>query len=338
MAKIGMIGSGGIARHHCVRLAKIDAAELVACADVSEDARNKMAEDFGMTHAVEDYNDLLSLDEVEAVFVCLPTFLHADAVVAAAEAGKQIFCEKPIAMKLDDAQRMIDACADNGVKLQLGFVRRFDNFWGKLRELIQGGAIGRPVIWRHCMASAGPSRPWFTDGEKGGGPLIDGAVHNYDFARYTFGEAEFAMGDMTTFHPDHTALDTGSGLVRFQSGDRLMVSWSWGMPQGCSAASMHDIIGPEGAILFGAPAEDYPEGASPETHGAYTIVKEGGEKRVEVYEKNDMFLDQAQHFVDCVDNDQQPKVTGVDGKRGLEIGLAILESSRRGQSVPITAE
>ncbi len=338
MAKIGMIGSGGIARHHCTRLAKIDAAQIVACADLSEENRAKLADDFNVDKTFEDYRDMLALDEVEAVYVCLPTFLHCDAVVAAAQAGKQVFCEKPMAMSLDDAQKMIDVCADKGVKLMLGFVRRFDNFWGKMRELIQGGAIGRPVLWRNCAASGGPSRRWFNDAEKGGGPLIDGAVHNYDFARYTFGEAELAMGSMNNFKPDNTALDTGSGLVRFKSGDECMLSWSWGLPDGCRGGSLMDVLGPEGAIEFGAAADDYPEGTSPQTHGGFTVMGAGGETRVEVYEKNDMFQDQAQHFVDCVDNDVAPKVTGKDGKLGLEIGLAILDSSRQGQSVPIVAE
>ena len=337
MAKIGMIGCGGISRHHCSKLADIESAQIVACADVSEEARAKLAEDFGVEHAFHDYRDLLALDAVEAVYVCLPTYLHKDAVVAAAEAGKQVFCEKPIAMSLDDAQAMIDACADKGVKLMIGFVRRFDNFWGKLRELVQSGVIGRPVLWRHCAAGPGPGPSWFNDAEKGGGPLIDGAVHNYDFARHIFGEATLAMGSMKTFSPDTTALDTGSGLVRFASGDEIALSWSWGLPQGSRGGGLMDVLGPKGAIAFDAPAEDYPDGASPETHGAYAVSLADGETRVEVYEKNDMFVDQALHFVDCVDNDKQPCVGGVDGKRAVELGLAVLESSRRGESVAITA-
>ena len=333
MAKIGMIGSGGISRHHCTRLAKIDAAEIVACADVSEESRAKLAEDFGIEQTFESYHGMLALDAVEAVYVCLPTFLHKDAVIAAAEAGKQIFCEKPMAMSLDDAQAMIDVCEAKGVKLMLGFVRRYDSSWGKLRELIQAGAIGRPVLWRHCSASGGPTRKWFNDAEKGGGPLIDGAVHNYDFARHIFGDAELAMGSMKNFKPDNTALDTGSGLVRFKSDDEVMVCWSWGLPDGCRGGNLIDVLGPEGAIEFSAAADAYPEGTSPQTHGGFTILGADGAKRVEVYEKNDMFQDQAQCFVDCVDNDVQPMVTGIDGKLSLEIGLAILESSRQGQSV-----
>ena len=338
MARIGIIGCGGMGGHHSRSMAKIDAAVITACADVSEPSRAKLAETYGIENVFSDYRDLLALDTVDAVFVCLPTFLHRDAVVAAAQAGKHVFCEKPVSMKLEHAQEMIDACAKGGVKFMVGFVRRFDHFWCKLRDLIQAGAIGRPVLWRQCAASGGPAQPWFNDAEKGGGPLIDGAVHNYDFTRSIFGEAALAMGSMKTFKSDSTALDTGTGLVRFQSGDEIMLSWSWGLPKGASGAALNDVLGPQGVISFSAPADQFPEGTSPQTHGGYTVTLADGKQRVEVYEKNDMFFDEVSHFIDCVDNETKPLVTGVDGKRALEIGLAILESSKRGNSVPILAD
>jgi len=337
MSGIGIIGSGGMGAHHSRSLSQVESARIVACADVSDEARAELSSKFNVPHAFADYRDLLERDDVDAVFVCLPTFLHRDAVIAAAQAGEHVFCEKPISMSAEHAQEMIEACEKAGVKFMIGFVRRFDNTWGKMRDIIRSGALGRPVLWRHCSASGGPRRAWFNDAEKGGGPLIDGAVHNYDFARYTFGEASLAMGSMRTFKSHSTALDTGTGLVRFQSGDEIMLSWSWGLPKGCKAGSLMDVLGPKGALSSGAPPEQFPDGTSPQTHGAYTVTGEDGAQRVEVFEKNDMFLDELRHFISCVENDTEPAVTGIDGKRALEIGLAILESSRRGQSVAISA-
>ena len=158
MANVGIVGSGGMGGHHSRSLDKIDSARIVACADISEPTRAKLAEAHAIENVFEDYRDLLAMDEVEAVFVCLPTFLHRDAVVAAAEAGKHVFCEKPISMSLKSAQEMIDACDRAGVKLMVGFVRRFDHFWGKMRDIVSSGAIGRPVLWRNCSASGGPAR------------------------------------------------------------------------------------------------------------------------------------------------------------------------------------
>ena len=335
MPGIAIIGSGGMGRYHSQFLKDIDGAEILWAVDVDEATAQKLAADFDIPNVAQDYRKALDDPAVDAVYVCLPTFLHRDPVVAAAKAGKHVFCEKPIAMKLEHAQEMIDACDSAGVHFMVGFVRRFDNYWGKARELMQGGAIGNPVIWRFCAAGPAPSRPWFVDREKGGGPLIDGAVHNYDFARYTFGEACCAHGSARTLHPDHTALDTGTGIARFRSGDEIVLSWSWGLPEGVRGKGLMDVLGPKGVIFFEG---ELPEGVDPKTHGAFTVIREGGETSVEIYEKNNMFLDENIHFIECVRENKTPCVTGVDGKRALEIGLAILEAGESGETAKITAD
>jgi len=335
MLRIGMIGCGGIANHHAKRIKDVEDAQIVHCSDVSGDAAAQMAEEYGAAAHDTDYHALLDDKDVDAVYVCLPTFLHRDAVVAAAEAGKHIFCEKPIAMTSQHAQEMIDACAKAKVTFMIGFVRRYDPHWGKVGELVKAGRVGRPAIWRHCSAGGGPARPWFLDREQGGGPLIDGAVHDYDFLRSMFGDARRVFGSMKTFKSDSTALDSGTGVVQFQSGDEAMLCWSWGLPKGARGESLIDVLGPDGAISFTAPADQFPEGADPKTHGGVAIVGEDNGRTVEVYEKKDMFLEQARDFVDCVLNGKPPMATGEDGKKALEIGLGILKSSDTGEPVDV---
>ncbi|NOZ23598.1 MAG: Gfo/Idh/MocA family oxidoreductase [Planctomycetes bacterium] len=335
MLRIGMIGCGGIANHHAKRLKDIEDARIVHCSDVSGDAAAQMAKEYGADKHDADYRVLLDDKAVDAVFVCLPTFLHRDAVVASAEAGKHIFCEKPIAMTSRHAQEMIDACARADVMFTIGFVRRFDSHWGKVGELVKAGRIGRPAVWRHCSAGGGPTRPWFLDREQGGGPLIDGAVHDYDFLRSMFGDAKRVFGSMKTFKSDSTALDTGTGVIQFQSGDEAMLCWSWGLPTGARGESLIDVLGPDGAISFTAMADQFPKGADPKTHGGITIVGKDNARTVEVYEKKDMFLEQDRHFVDCALNGKPPIPTGEDGKRALEIGLGILQSSDTGEPVAL---
>lgn len=336
MLRIGMIGCGGISNHHAKRIKEIKDAQIVHVSDVDSAAAEKMAAEYPPAKHSTDYRQLLDNKEVDAVFVCLPTFLHHDAVLAAAEAGKHIFCEKPIAMTADDADEMIEACANAGVKFMIGFVRRFDMHWGKVREIILRGEIGRPVLWRHCSASGGPTRAWFLDREKGGGPLIDGAVHDYDFLRSTFGDARRVFGSMKTYKSDSTALDTGTGVVQFKSGDEAMLCWSWGLPKGCRGEYLIDVLGPKGTILFSAPPDKLPAGADPKTHAGVTVIGENGDQKVELYEKKDMFLDQNRHFVDCVLNNKQPLPTGKDGKKALEIGLGILKCSESGRPVDLS--
>ena len=333
MLRIGIIGCGGMGRHHTGALQRLEGVGISAVADVNAEAAASLKEMAGAAHCFTDYQDLLKLQELDAVFICLPTGLHRDAVTAAAAARKHIFCEKPIAMKLEDAQAMIDACREAGVVFMIGFVRRFDNDWGKIRELIQSDAIGRPVVWRHCTAGAGPGALWYVDKDMGGGPLIDGAVHNYDFARYTFGEAKRAAGSMKHFRTDATGWDTGTGIVNFESGDDLMLSWSWGLPRGSAGGGLFDFMGPKGALTGPVPAEELPEGVGPATHGAYRLTLAEGEQRIEVFEKNNMFHDEVDHFVECLRGGADCRVTGEDGKRALEIGLAILESSKIGETM-----
>lgn len=332
---IGIIGGGGISHVHLTALAAREDAQIVGVADIVEERARQQAERYGAERAVVNYRDLLADGRVDAVVVCLPTFLHAEATIAAAQAGKHILCEKPIALTLADAQAMIDAAAQAGVHLMIAFVRRFCAEWLRLRQAIQEGVIGRPVIWRGANASSGPAQRWFHDAEKGGGPFVDGCIHDFDFALYTFGRPAEAYASLKTFKADSTSLDTGTALVRFESGDELMRSWSWGLPgygSGCHGDSLHDVIGPRGTILW--------TGKFDEATGLDALIhcdEQGREHRLEYKHESgqDWFNAQMDHFLTCVREDRTPGVTGEDGREALKVSLAVLESARTGRPVKI---
>ncbi len=332
MVSIGFIGCGGIARHHLSKLKTLPNAKVAAVMDSNPEAAQKFAADAGGARTAASVKELVAMDDVQAVYVCTPTFLHPEGVIAAAKAGKHIFCEKPIAMKASDAKRMITACEKAGVKFMMGFVRRFCPHWGKVKDQIVNGVIGRPIIWRSVAGSAGPASKWFLDRAQGGGPLLDGAVHDYDFLRSMFGDGRLAMGSMKTFKPDSTALDAGTGLVRFNSGDECVMSWCWGLPKGVSTSHHHDVIGPKGAIFFSAPADKIPQGTDLTKYGAIRVLLEGGVQKIELYEKRDMFVDQARCFLDCVEKGADPPATGHDGLKALEIWLGIYKSAETGKA------
>ena len=134
MLNIGFIGCGGIARHHASRLAQLKNARILAATDVVGDAAQSFARDCGAEHSFTDYRKMLKLADLDAVWVCTPTFQHPAPVIAAAKAGKHVFCEKPMALNMADARRMVRACDTAGVRLTIGFVRRFDAQWGKLKQ------------------------------------------------------------------------------------------------------------------------------------------------------------------------------------------------------------
>ncbi|MEA3403459.1 MAG: Gfo/Idh/MocA family oxidoreductase [Armatimonadota bacterium] len=313
---VGFIGCGGIHRAHAPHIVEHPDAFIACAMDVNEEAVEKHQEQYGTDCGTTELEDLLGHDEVDAVVVCTPTGFHPHGVIAAAQAGKHIFCEKPMAMTVAEAEEMAQACEENGVILQIGFVRHFCNEWLKLREIIRDGIIGRPVVWRSVSAGSGAPTPWFFDRTIGGGPFIDGAVHNYDFARFTFGEATRVCANLRHMKTTGDALDTGVATVDFADGDQLIMCWSWGLPGHGSdvrAQGAHDVLGPEGAIVF--PGE-----------GTLEVRRPGGEEIVEYQPDtgSDWFRRQMAHFIDCVTSGSRPDVGAREGIEATRIAEAIL--------------
>jgi UDP-N-acetylglucosamine 3-dehydrogenase len=334
MLKIGFIGCGGIARHHAARIKDLKNARIVAASDVVAAAAESFASDFGAEKHFDDYRKLLRADDIDAVWVCTPTFQHAQPVIAAARAGKHVFCEKPMALKVADAERMAEACDKAGVLLTVGFVRRFDTFWGKFKQVVQSGAVGNPVIWRFA-AGGKPARAWFRDVKKGGGPLIDGAIHNYDFALQVFGPVASVQASSLQFDKTSVGADTASAILNFKSGDQHSLIWSWGVAAGAQVAGLNDIIGPKGSLQFGMTAKEAPKSFNPETHGAFTLKAANGREKVYPYRKEDMFVEQAKHVVRSFERGEQPLVTAQDGIAALKVAAAVLEAGRKQSTIKI---
>lgn len=320
--RLGIVGAGGIAGLHLSSLRSVPNASVAVITDVDHEACLRRQQAFDIPTVAKSLDDMLAAD-LDAVLVCTPTFTHADIVVKAARAGKHVFCEKPIARTLQEADRMIEACDREGVALMVGFVRRFCPEWGAVKSLIEQGALGRPVVWRMTFASGGPRSPWYLDRERGAGPFMDGMVHNYDFCRYTFGEVEHVQSSMLTLKRTSTALDTGTAHLTFASGDHHVIVGSWGAPEGCQAPGTHDILGPDGVLLFQDPDND-PGDIDTGTHG-YVVVRGADRRRtVHAFRKEDMFIKEMQYFVDAVEKGSDPEPDGQDGLKALEIALRVL--------------
>ena len=319
--RIGFIGCGGIHNAHAPHLVDRDSVEVVCAMDVSEAAAQAHCEKYGTPHWTTSRAELLARPDIDAVIICIPTGFHKDAVLEAAAAGKHVFCEKPMAMTVADCEAMDAACRTAGVVLQIGFVRHFCNEWLKLREIIQSGMIGRPVVWRSVSASSGAPTPWFFDKELGGGPFIDGAVHSYDWARFIFGEATNVVTDIRRLKDETTAWDTGTVIVNFASGDQQVVMWSWGLPGfGGKVAgdNAHDVLGPLGAIVFPG--------------GNQLKVNLADAEHLVDFEPDafsDWFRRQIDHFVECCATGAQPIAGAPEGIAGTRIAAAALSVGDR---------
>ncbi|MCM8833698.1 MAG: Gfo/Idh/MocA family oxidoreductase, partial [Candidatus Omnitrophica bacterium] len=151
-------------------------------------------------------------------------------------------------------------------------------------------------------------------------PFVDGAVHSYDFAIFTFGKVKKVKSSLTKFK-NFSSPDTGTTIVEFESGDMLVLCWSWGLPKNVSSQYLHQALGPEGVLVFGGFQDE---------KGKYFVVrKEVGEEKIGPIPLNSLgigFERQIEHFIDCVKNNKKPVVSGIDGYESLKVGLDVLKS------------
>jgi predicted dehydrogenase len=330
-----MMGAGTISGAHLPALAAREDVQITCLADANDAAARTRASQFGIPAIVGDYRELIARDDVDAVVVGIPTRFHADAAIQALRAGKHVLCEKPLARTLEDCDAIAAAARESGRVFQIGFVRRFDRQWGTIRELIQAGAIGRPVQWRRIVVGAPPQPPygaWYTQQAFSDGPLTENGSHDFDFARYTFGDARAVTASVIRLGRHGDIDDLGTVIVDFHSGDQMLCQWGWSLPVGASASmSGLDVLGPDGAIRN--PARET------EDEGVVVVSKPNRVEERHTYPArhtpDTWFGGQAANFIAAIRGDATPRATAEDGRKAQEIYLAAVESSRTGRRVEL---
>src|SRR5215216_7967912 len=181
--RFGVIGAGRIGKLHAKNLAtRIPGATVAAIADVNLQAAQELADRLGVPATEADYQELLADPGIDAVAVCSSTDTHAQILIAAAQAGKHIFCEKPIHLDLDTIDVALEAVEKTGVKLQIGFNRRFDPNFRKVRTMVAEDKIGTLHLLR--ITSRDPAPPPLSYIKVSGGIFLDMTIHDFDMARY----------------------------------------------------------------------------------------------------------------------------------------------------------
>jgi predicted dehydrogenase len=305
---------------------------ITAGADILPKALKEWAKVSGAAHLYADYREMLREAPIDAVCVAVPTHLHARMAVAAARAGKHVFCEKPMARSLRECDDIARACDASGVTLLVGQVRRYDTDWGTWGKLVEDGAIGRPVLWRQHAGGAAPGE-WYMDAARGAGPFMDGCVHNWDYANKVFGRPVEAVAQLRRLGPG-TAFDTGSATVRYERGDEVTLCWSWGLPKGASARAAADILGPKGIITFphAMPPGAWPADLDRKTHDAY-LLQTGPREKLVRFRKRDMFAAEWRDFVRAVRTGSSPIAGAEQGRAALAVALGVLEAAAKGRAV-----
>ncbi len=326
---IGVIGTGRIGKLHIEHLSQnIPDAELIAICSLDTETAETLAEQFNIPQITSDYFTLLSNSQIDAVIVASSTDSHVEICQAAAEADKHIFCEKPIALDLEQIDETLAYVEDASVKFQVGFNRRFDKSFMRVREAVASGDIGEPHILR--ITSRDPAPPPIEYVEVSGGIFLDMTIHDFDMARYLIGDEVveiFAVGGVRVDPRIGEAgdIDTAIITLRFQNGVLATIDNSREAVYGYDQRV--EVFGSKGMVTVGNPLTDTVTFSGSEgSHAAsppYFFV----ERYKEAY------LSELRAFIRCIIEDTQPPVTGVDGRAPIVMGYAALKSLRENRPV-----
>jgi len=337
--RVGLIGSGFISTIHAEALRRCDQAEIVAVASPTPGKAQAFATQHGIAHAWSDYRQLLAMEEIDLVVLGVPNDLHCQMTLDAAAASKHVVVEKPLCVSLGDADRMVAACQSAGVKLMYAEELCFAPKYVRLKQLLDSGALGSPVLLKQSELHDGPHAPHFWDVMRsGGGVTMDMGCHAIEFFRWLLGRppVKSVYAQMsTTVHRDKTRGDDNALLIlEFEGGVTALAEESWtklgGMDDraeihGSQGVAYANLLQGNSILTYSATGYDYAVEKAGSTRGwSFTIYEELW---------NYGFPQEFAHFVDCVQNDKQPLVTGEDGRAVLEVLFAAYASAGSGQKI-----
>ncbi|XID90935.1 Gfo/Idh/MocA family protein [Paenibacillaceae bacterium WGS1546] len=325
MLKIGLIGAGMMGRAHAEAYASVRGARLVGIADECAEAAGRLAERAGVPH-YGSMEELIRGERPDAVDLCLPTELHREYTVRAAESGLHVLCEKPIALTLEDAGRMIEACRKAGVVLMVGHALRFSPDYRMAKAMAAEGKLGKIGTVRMIRESAMPGwGAWFADRSRSGGVLLDLAVHDLDWLRWTFGEARRVYAKSASAAQGLPRGEHAFVSIRMKSGVIAHLTGSWAQPDGFR--SYLEMAGTGGVATLDS------DGAQPIR---IALRAEEGGRAAHFSESplaSDAYAAELQHFVDCIETGTEPLVNGEEAALTLELALAAIRSADSGQVV-----
>lgn len=323
---ICLIGCGRAGMIHARNfMNKVPGAHMAAVADVVEDSAKAAAQELGINTWYTDYRDVLKNDDVDAVVVVSPTNLHKQIVLDCANAKKHIFCEKPMAMNTMECDEMIAACDINGVKLQIGFMRRHDLSFREAKRLLDEGTIGELVQIHSCTRGPSKPRPWMYDLKKSNGILAEVNSHDIDSVRWFAGSeikelyavaGNFRNPEAAEQYPDYYDSVLMNGT--FENGVQFSIDGAAYVQYGYD--SKMEIIGTKGVLQVGRSDANFVKCTTVE-HGTSTpFINSWMTLFIDAYLAEDIA------FTEAILNDTDPKVTGRDGRQAVRIVEAGNES------------
>jgi len=328
---IGVVGAGRQGSIHARLLASaVPEARLVGVADVAADAATRLAAELG-TEAYDDPAGLLERPDLQAIVVAVSSHRHLDVVRQAAAAGRDVLCEKPLAMTLADTDAAIAVAGTAGIRLQVGFMRRWDADYRRARARIAAGEVGRPTLFKSLQYDTDPVPPGFRDPAVSGGIMVDMGIHEFDLAGWLLDDpvAEVRAWGAALVDAELGAMgDVDNAVVslRFAGGALGAVELTRNAAYGEDVRT--EVLGPSGSVFVGLLPLSQGALAGP---GRVAIDTQPGS----VPRFRDALVAQARAFVAAIAEDRDVEVTGADSRTALAIALAARRSLETGRSVRI---
>jgi inositol 2-dehydrogenase len=331
--KVGLIGLGRLGKVYARDLSsRLAETRLVAVADVNAALAADVAAEFDVPHSYGDAQALIDDRDVEAVVIVSPTHTHKDVVVAAMDSGRPTFCEKPLALTLDECRAMKDAVTRTGAFFQMGFMRRFDPGYAAAKRQIDAGGVGRPVIFK--STSRDPFRPSleYANPASSGGILVDMGIHDFDLARWFMGDVKTvsAVGGVLAY-PEMASvgdIDNAITTLIFADGRLGAIDLTRNGVYGYDITT--EILGTAGTVRIGylreTPVLTMTKGGV--THDTVPYFMERFERAYTL---------QLQNFAQNVIADREPPITIDDGVEALRVALAATTAYKSGTPVDVAS-
>lgn len=349
--KVGLIGAGGVARAHLRAYGQFsERVKLVAVCDINQDAAGERAREAGAEEVFSNVDTMLQESDIDAVDICTSHDSHAPLAIAAAQAGKHVLVEKPMACSLAECREMVRAAESAGVMLMVAQVQRYSPAYRGIRKVIQSGELGSIRAIRVDAMQNGPEtlrrNNWLLDGTRaGGGIVISVAVHKIDLLRYLIGEVGRVTALCRTFHPffGNGAEDYACALLEFDNGaiGEVFGTFSafrapWGemlMIFGDQGTAHAVPRGQEQGSGFVASRQRTPQLQTfSDTFGGFEPVEPDHEGLA----TDDGFINEILHFAECCRTGKEPISSGRDNLGTMKVVFGIYESARTGKAVELS--
>ena len=330
--KVGILGAGRIGKIHAENIRRyIPEAEIKVIADLYADKVRDWAESIGIKKVVKDAKEVLNDPDIKVIFICSPTDTHAGYIIEAARAGKDIFCEKPIDLRIDRIKEAIRVIEETGVRFQIGFNRRYDHNFKKVHDVIREGKIGD--IYLIKLTSWDPAPPPIEYSMVCGGIFLDMTIHDFDMARFLSGSegVEVYANATVLIDPDIGKIcadyDTAITSLKFENGAIGVIDNCRKVTHGYDQRA--EVVGSKGTVSI---LNDTPNTAVLSTDKGICY-----EKPLHFFLERyaGAYIEEIKEFFDAIANNKKIATGAIDGLKPIEIGMAALKSARENRPVKI---